>query len=48
MLVQQLIEKHYSLTNSKNAQDILQNWNQSILNFVKIIPNDYKRTLSKK
>ena len=48
MLVQQLIEKHYNLTNSKNAQDILQNWNQSILNFVRIIPHAYKRMLSKK
>ena len=48
MLVQQLIEKHYNLTNSKNAQDILQNWNQSIQNFVRIIPHAYKRLLSKK
>ena len=37
-----------NLTNSKNAQDILQNWNQSIQNFVRIIPHAYKRLLSKK
>ena len=48
MSVQQLIEEHHTLTNSKNAQDILTNWNQCILNFVKIIPHDYKRILSKK
>jgi glutamate synthase domain-containing protein 3 len=47
MLVKQLIEEHYILTNSKNAHNILTNWNQCILNFVKVIPHDYKRILSK-
>ena len=46
MFVKQLIEKHYSLTNSKNAHNILTNWRQFVLNFVKVIPHDYKRILS--
>ena len=48
ILVKQLIEEHYSLTGSTNAQNVLSNWNQSILKFVKVIPHDYKRILSNK
>jgi len=48
ILVKQLIEEHYSLTGSTNAQNVLSNWNQCILKFVKVIPHDYKRILSNK
>ncbi|MBC8080549.1 MAG: glutamate synthase large subunit [Gorillibacterium sp.] len=38
-----LIRSHYKFTGSTVAQRILENWEEEIFNFVKVIPKDYKR-----
>jgi glutamate synthase (NADPH/NADH) large chain len=45
--VKQMIENHYRYTNSKRAKEILENWENEIKNFVKVIPGDYKLALQK-
>jgi glutamate synthase (NADPH/NADH) large chain len=40
-----LIEKHHAFTGSTVAANILENWNASLAQFVKVIPHDYKRVL---
>jgi glutamate synthase (NADPH/NADH) large chain len=40
-----LIEKHASYTGSALARDILDNWNQFLPKFVKVMPVDYRRAL---
>lgn len=40
-----LIERHMSLTNSEQAQRILENWAQLKKKFVKVLPRDYKKML---
>ena len=40
-----LIKTHASLTGSSNATRILKNWDETLLNFIKVMPNDYKRVL---
>ena len=39
------IEKHVELTHSKRGQSILDNWNESLGKFLKIMPQDYERVL---
>jgi glutamate synthase (NADPH/NADH) large chain len=41
-----LIEKHAQVTGSKRAQDILEDWEQQVSRFVKVMPRDYKRALA--
>ncbi len=41
-----LIENHEKFTGSKVAKRILQNWNDSLSDFVKVMPIDYKRVLN--
>jgi glutamate synthase (ferredoxin) len=43
--LKQLISKHSEFTNSKKAQKILNNWEENIGKFVKVMPRDYKRVL---
>ncbi|MEA2094854.1 MAG: glutamate synthase-related protein, partial [Pseudomonadota bacterium] len=43
--LQQLIEKHVHYTNSTRGRDILDNWNQYLPKFVKVMPVDYRRAL---
>lgn len=43
--LKQLIVKHSEFTNSKKAQKILDNWEENIGKFVKVMPRDYKRVL---
>ncbi|MBO9605071.1 MAG: glutamate synthase large subunit [Paenibacillaceae bacterium] len=38
-----MIRNHHKFTGSELAHRILENWEESVLNFVKIIPKDYKR-----
>ncbi|MBP3950655.1 glutamate synthase large subunit [Bacillus suaedae] len=38
-----LLENHVSYTGSPRAQSVLNNWNESLPKFVKVIPKDYKR-----
>lgn len=40
--VKGLIQKHYAYTHSSRAEKILSQWDQSIAQFVKVIPRDYK------
>ena len=40
-----MIERHRELTGSDRAQHILSNWDQSVSQFVKVMPRDYKRVL---
>ncbi|WP_392486262.1 glutamate synthase large subunit [Haloimpatiens sp. FM7315] len=42
-----LINEHYSYTDSKRAKEILDNWNQYAEKFRKIIPRAYKNVLEK-
>jgi len=43
--LKELIEKHLQYTESTVAKRLLDNWEQSVTNFVKVMPTDYKRVL---
>lgn len=43
-----LIKEHYEETNSSIASTILENWDQELRNFKKVMPRDYKRVLAEK
>jgi len=43
--LKQLIEKHLHYTNSGRARTILDNWNEYLPKFVKVMPVDYRRAL---
>ena len=43
--LRQLIENHLAFTKSTVAESILANWNDSVNQFVKVMPKDYKRVL---
>ena len=43
--LRRLIEKHCELTGSNTAKHILENWDETLRKFVKIMPHDYKRVL---
>jgi glutamate synthase (NADPH/NADH) large chain len=40
-----LIERHLLHTGSKRARAILDNWDQEVSRFVKVMPRDYARAL---
>ena len=40
-----LIEKHLNYTGSPVARRVLENWEQSLKEFIKVMPTDYKRVL---
>ena len=42
-LLKSLIEEHASLTGSDTAQLLLNNWQESLAKFIKVMPVDYKR-----
>jgi glutamate synthase domain-containing protein 3 len=42
-LVHGLIERHFELTGSKRAQNILENWTEMLPRFIKIFPHEFKR-----
>tara|TARA_B100001146_G_scaffold225043_1_gene245978 strand:- start:6278 stop:7408 length:1131 start_codon:yes stop_codon:yes gene_type:complete len=44
-VLKKLIEKHFQYTDSEVANNILNDWNNQINNFVKVMPTDYKRVL---
>ncbi len=44
-ILRTMIENHLELTDSKQAGFILENWQESLLKFEKIMPRDYKRVL---
>jgi len=41
-----MIQKHVEYTGSTHAKNILDDWNNSLSKFVKVIPKDYKRMIS--
>ena len=41
-----LIEEHLKETNSNKAKNILDNWNEEVNSFLKVVPNDYKKIIS--
>ncbi|MDV4151773.1 glutamate synthase large subunit [Clostridium sp. AL.422] len=41
-----LIKEHVELTQSKRGAEILDNWNEEVKNFKKIVPNDYKKIIT--
>jgi glutamate synthase (ferredoxin) len=43
--VKEMITKHAQYTNSSYAQNVLNNWDEYVTKFVKLIPKDYKRML---
>jgi glutamate synthase (NADPH) large chain len=43
-----LITKHFNYTRSEKAMNILQNWEEAIKSFVKVMPRDYKRVLEER
>ena len=45
--VRKLIMEHYEQTNSSLAQNILENWEQSVSQFVKVVPTDYQKMIDK-
>ena len=44
--LKELIAKHYKYTSSTVAAEILQNWEDELPRFVKVMPIDYKRALA--
>ena len=40
-----LVERHHLHTGSARARELLENWDEALKNFVKVMPNDYKRAL---
>jgi len=45
-IVHRLLENHYQYTNSAKAGRILDNWEESVRHFVKVMPDAYARVLS--
>ena len=43
-----LIEEHAKITGSTVAESILNNWDESLKEFVKVMPTDYKRVLEER
>jgi glutamate synthase (NADPH) large chain len=41
-----LVERHQLYTGSARAREILENWDQALTAFVKVMPKDYRRALS--
>lgn len=42
-----LIEKHFSYTGSRKARAVLDDWDESLAKFVKVLPMEYRRVLGK-
>ena len=46
--LKQLIKNHAEYTKSPVAQKVLENWENSLSQFVKVMPTDYKRVLAER
>ena len=46
VILKTLIEKHLKYTNSPRAKFILDNWDKARTQFIKVMPNEYKRALN--
>jgi glutamate synthase domain-containing protein 3 len=47
-VLKELIEEHLEYTGSAVAKRLLDDWDRSLEQFVKVMPTDYKRVLQKK
>ncbi|PAD66788.1 glutamate synthase large subunit [Bacillus sp. 7586-K] len=45
--LEDMIQNHFDYTGSKKAEYILDNWNEVLPKFVKVIPKDYKRMMER-
>jgi glutamate synthase (NADPH/NADH) large chain len=45
-LLKKLLEEHNRWTGSRRARELLDNWAESRMKFVKVFPNEYKRALA--
>ena len=45
LVLKELIEKHFKYTQSSVAQGVLKDWQESLGQFVKVYPRDYRRVL---
>ncbi len=43
--IKKYLQKHIDYTQSSNAKNILENWDENIQKFIKVIPLEYKRAL---
>jgi glutamate synthase domain-containing protein 3 len=46
--LKQLIKNHAEYTNSPVARKVLEDWENSLSQFVKVMPTDYKRVLAER
>jgi glutamate synthase domain-containing protein 2/glutamate synthase domain-containing protein 1/glutamate synthase domain-containing protein 3 len=46
--LKQIITRHYHLTGSPHAAEILLNWDQSLGQFVRVFPHEYRRALTER
>jgi glutamate synthase domain-containing protein 3 len=42
------MRRHVAYTNSPRAKRILENWPETLKDFIKVFPHEYKRILAKK
>ena len=40
-----LVERHLLFTNSARARELLEDWDNALSHFIKVMPRDYKRAL---
>jgi glutamate synthase (NADPH) large chain len=40
-----LLERHHLFTGSARARELLEDWDNTLASFVKIVPTDYRRAL---
>jgi glutamate synthase domain-containing protein 3 len=44
--LRELVDKHFKLTGSTVARAVLEDWDTTLAQFVKVMPIDYKRVLT--
>ncbi|MFK8162479.1 MAG: glutamate synthase large subunit [Lewinella sp.] len=47
-LLHQMVRNHFTYTSSKTALDLLNDWDNALGHFIKVMPRDYKRVLKEK
>ena len=46
--IKEMLKRHYNSTGSKMAKRILENFDEELNNFVKVLPMDFENVLSKR
>ncbi|HTK38680.1 MAG TPA: glutamate synthase large subunit [Pyrinomonadaceae bacterium] len=44
-LVRNLVQKHFEMTHSRRAEEILESWYENLPKFVRVIPKEYQRAM---